>query len=696
MSRERKRTFCRVCEPACGMIAEVEDGVLTGLRPDREHPVTRGFACNKGLATLDIHHDADRVDRPLRRRSDGSFEEISWPEALGAIAARLQAIRERHGAESVGTYVGNPAAFNTLAEPAVRRFVHRLGIRRTFSSGTQDCANKFAGSQAVFGSSTIHPVPDIARTDHLLILGENPKISHMSFLSIADPMAELRAARDRGATIRFVNPRRIESAAGGVGEVVLVRPDSDVYLLAAMLEQIERRGAFDRPELADRTSRLEELRAFAGAWPAERVAPVVRLDAARIRAMADEFLDAPTASVHMSTGVNMGRQGTLAYWLVQMLSLVTGNLDRPGGNVLSVGFYPSAKAGRAKFADGFHERSYGPVRRGPLPGTMMAEEIEDAADPLRAMFVIAGNPLLSVAGEERLAAALGSLDLLVSIDLYRNATGELAHFVLPSTDFLERADLNITGLGLQHRPWVQWSDAVAAPKGERRPEHRILADLLEAMGLEGESEEALWSRMDHMLASRGHSLAELRELPHGIDFGDHEPGDFFERHLQTDDRRVDCFPESFAGAIARMETIFDDLAGQAPEVLQLISKRDGFMHNSWFANVPSMKRADRDRNRLYMHPEDAAGRGLADGATVRIWNEYGAITSELRLSDDLLEGVVAMTHGWGHGGNPGMRLARATAGVNVNRLLPSGPGSYEPLSNQAFMTGVPVRVEAAD
>ena len=225
MKREEKTTFCRVCEPACGLIATIEDGRLARLRPDREHPITRGFACNKGLLGVRIHHDPDRVDVPLRRTRPGHFEPASWDEAIGEIAERLRAVIDRHGPDAISAYTGNPTAFNALYSPAAGAFFQQIGVGRLFSSGTQDCANKFTGSEAVFGSSTINPIPDIEHTDYLLIIGENPRVSRMSFLSIADPMAVLKAARKRGATIRFVNPRVIESAGGHAWEPYLASDD---------------------------------------------------------------------------------------------------------------------------------------------------------------------------------------------------------------------------------------------------------------------------------------------------------------------------------------------------------------------------------------------------------------------------------------------------------------------------------------
>ena len=201
------KTFCRVCEPSCGLVAEVDNNELVSLKPDKDHPVTKGFACHKGIATLEIHKDEDRLNHPLKRQPDGQLERISWQTATREIAARIEALQSKYGHEAIASYTGNPLAFNSLASPAIGSFLLNNQIRRNFSSGTQDCANKFAASEAMFGSSTVHPIPDIDNTDFMLIFGANPRVSHMSFISIADPMAALRDAAKRGADIRFVDPR---------------------------------------------------------------------------------------------------------------------------------------------------------------------------------------------------------------------------------------------------------------------------------------------------------------------------------------------------------------------------------------------------------------------------------------------------------------------------------------------------------
>jgi len=706
MSQRAVRTFCRVCEPACGLIAEVVDGELAALKPDRDHPITKGFACHKGLAGTRIHHDPDRVDQPLRRTDSGGFEPVSWDTAISEIGQKLRAIVDRHGPDSVAPYIGNPTAFNTLVGPAFGAFFAQLGTRRVFSSGTQDCANKFGGSEAVFGSSTINPIPDIEHTDLLLIFGANPRISHWSFIAIADPMRALKDARKRGAKIVFVNPRKIESAPG-VGEVLQIRPDTDVYLLAALLNEIDAMGGFDESVIRNHGKHVHELRAFIARYPAERAARVTGIPAASIRELAGDIVRSKRASFQMSTGVNMGRQGTIAYWLLHMLSFTTGNLDRRGGNLLSLGFYPNAKAGRRAYEDGFVDTPFGRLRKGTLPGNLMADYITGAKttgaktkaeSPVRAMIVVAGNPVLSIGGGERLRAALESLELLVTIDLYRNATGELAHYVLPSADMYERQDVNITGLGLQHRPYIQFTDRVVPPKFDRREEWWIFARLSQAMGLRSPLDQGdtpdLWGRTDHMLRSRGHSLEEVRSTEHGLVLPALDETDFYAQHLQTSDKRVDCCPAGFSEAIERVESQFRELEAEGTGRLKLITLRDNYMHNSWYQNLEGMKRGAKDRNYLFMHPADAADRDLEDGAKVRVWNDFGSLQIELRTDDGLMRGVVAMTHGWGNARTPGMTVANRTPGVNSNALLPAGPDSFDALSNQAFMTGVPVELAA--
>ena len=698
-------TFCRVCEPSCGLVAEVDNNTIQRLQPDKTHPVSQGFACHKGVNYLAIHQDPDRLDTPLQRLGsrqpgEGQWQSQDWDSSLAEVGSKLNAIRDQYGPDAIAGYIGNPTAFNALGSQGIGDFFMGIGSRRIFNSGTQDCSNKFAAGEAVFGTSTLHPLPDIENTDCLLIFGENPKVSHMSFISIADPMAKIRTACQRGASVYYINPRQIESASPKTGEVVQILPDTDLYLMAALLHEIDALGRFDEAVLAQHGNHVAELRAFIAPYSADAVAEVVGLDAGQIRSLAEKFSSAERAAVHMSTGVNMGRHGTLCYWLLQMLSFVTGNLDKVGGNFYSEGFYPAAKAGRARLDKLFFSTRYGEMRhiRGALPGNLLPDMILDDYNPVRALVVIAGNPLLSVGGEARWRAALEKLDLLIVIDLFRNATGEYAHYLLPAADMLERPDLNICGLGMQYQPHVQYTDAVVPAAGQRKEEWWILSRLLQHMGMKAPllDQPNPFGRLEHMMARHQLSVDSLKAAPSGTVVLDTQSiGRFYTDFVQTDDKRVDCCPPLFADAIALAREQFQALKDQAPDY-RLINLRTNYMHNSWYQNVAKLKRGKHDHNPLHMHPQDMAALGLTDGDPLEVSNEYGEVTALARSDDSLRPGVVAMTHGWGNQKTPGLRVANRYPGVNINALLPNGPGSYEKLSNQAFMSGVPVSIRLPD
>lgn len=704
MTTRLHTTFCRVCEPSCGLLAEVTDQRVTRLLPDREHPVTRGFACHKGLNFVDIHHDPDRLNQPLKRVSGrqepSRFETLSWDSAVGEVADRIRALQQQYGPGAIAGYIGNPTAFNALGSQALENFFMSLGCFRMFTSGTQDCSNKFAGSEAVFGTSTLHPVPDLEHTHYALIFGENPKVSHMSFVSIANPMEKFRAARKRGAVVKFINPRRIESVTPATGDLVAIKPDTDLYLLAALLHELDAANLFDDNIIAQHGEHIDGLRAFIKPYSAEAVAEVTGIAATDIKQMALDFGRAPAACAHMSTGVNMGRQGTLCYWLLHMLSFVTGNLDRPGGNLYSLGFYPAAKAGRLKTPNIFFNSEFGELRliRGALPGNLLPDLITTPTNPVKALIVLAGNPLLSVGGESRLREAFGQLELIVVLDLFRNATGEMADYLLPCTDMLERSDLNICGLGMQQQPFVQFTDAVVPAQFERKEEWWILNKLQQALGLpslfDQGGEGTLYDRMNRMLRYAELSLEDVRTAPHQTVVLPPIPtGRFYADWLQTESKKVDCCPSLFDEALQRAHIIFAELQREDSQQLKLINLRTNYMHNSWYQNMAALKRPGQQFNPLHVSPQDAQRLQLQDEQAVTVRSPWGEISAQVRIDDSLRQGTVAMSHGWGNQRTPGMAVAHQYPGTNVNELLPTGPGSYEKLSNQAFMTGIPVDVE---
>ena len=692
------KTFCRLCEVNCGLEATVDEtGRLAELKPDRSHPVTRGFACHKGILAREIHHDPDRLNVP-QRRTDAGFVESSWEEAIPAIAGELSRILAAHGPRAFGIYLGNPSAFNAMGSMAAGMLPAALGSDRLFNAGTQDCANKFMVGEILYGSPNLHPMADLDAADYVLLIGTNPRVSKMSFLSTPDPVGTLRAARQRGAEVLFVNPLSLEDMKD-IGPTLQIRPDTDAYLLAAMLCEIDSAPdlGFDAAALA-RVDGVDALRAFVRRYPAERVAAVVGLPASQIRELARSFASAERAAVHASTGLNMGRQGVLAYYLVQMLSLVTGNLDRTGGNILPARgvnpmmFPPEARAPQSTPWGEYHQTSR------TVPGSLLADLIDAEEEGIRAMIVVAGNPALSIGGSERLREAFESLELLVTVDFYRNATGELADWALPAADWFEREDLNYFVQGVQREPYLQWTDAVVEPQADRRPDAWILSRILQEMGHPslldipgGDIMTALW---DGRLGETGHSIEALRDAPGGVvRLPAAEPGGFLD--AVTEGGRFDACPPEIETSFARCDGIFETLVAESGETLKLITRRTNTMLNTGFQNVKALRDTKGGRtNPLYMNPRDALDRGLVDGQWVIVRNEHGELRAELELDEKLAAGTVAMTHGFGNESVSGMPVAQSMPGVNVNVLSPSGPGSFDPVGGMSHLTGINVEVEA--
>lgn len=702
----RKHTFCRICEPLCPMVATVDDaGAVTKLEPDREHPVSKGFACHKGLNFLQVHNDPDRVNQPLRRTNPkhelpAQFEPVSWDEAFADIGARLRAIRDQYGPDALSVYFGNPVSLNSNAFPLAASLGAQIGSKRNFSAGTQDTANKPAAVEAVLGTLNLFPIPDFANTHYLLCFGSNPKVSHWTYTSLHRPLSVLQDIIGRGGKVRFINPRRIESAGENTGEVTLIKPDTDVYFMAALLHEIDRTGGFDEAQISQHGQNIEDLRSFIAHYSPERVAPITGIDAETIRMIAREYASAPSAAIYMATGVNQGRQGTLAYWLLLMLSFVTGNLGRTGGDYYAKGFYPNARPVAAAPIETVNLPT-GPVNvvAGSLPGHALGALAGDGPDPIRGLIVLSGNPLLSMPGEAEMREGFPKLDLMVHVDLFRNATGEYADYILPAADWLERPECNLSANGMQPQPFIQSVDAVVPPQHDRRDDWWIISRLQQELELPSaldRPEPDMLGRARKILSKIGLSIEDVRAEPSQsklLPQPDREG--FYDNVVFNPDRRVDCCPEAFESAIARCHSIFDALSGEPAGTYKLISLRTNYMHNSNLANMPALKRERHALNPLHIHPDDVIALGLGVEDRLVVSNEFGEIETPFVVDDSLQQGVVAMSHGYGHARSFGLSRAHAAPGANVNALMPTGADSHEPLSNMAHLTGVTVKIGRA-
>jgi anaerobic selenocysteine-containing dehydrogenase len=714
MAIEERVTYCRICEPLCGLVATVDDGRLVGLRPDGAHPLSRGFACPKGIAMTEVQNDADRVLHPLRRRPDGSgFDRVGWDEALDDIGRRLRRIRREHGGESIGWYFGNPGAFSYSHALWLRGFMTAVGSPNLFTAGSQDINNRFVASRLLYGSMTRVPVPDLARTDFLLVVGANPLVSHGSAVSAPRIRDALRAITGRGGRVVVVDPRRSETARAF--EHVAVRPDGDAWLLLSLLHVIFDEGRADDSAIARQARGADRLRALAAAHPPERTAARTGVPPERVRALARDLAAAGSAAVYGRTGSCLGRHGTLVAFLLDALNVVTGNLDRPGGAV-----FGSSPLGVERLADRLGLASYGRRRSrvggfpdvlGSFPATLMAREITTPGrGRVRAMFVSAGNPVISVPGGDALAAALARLDLLVSIDLYVGDTNRLADYVLPATTFLEREDLPAANLSLFTTPFVQFTPPVLEPYGEARQEWQIIDAIARRAGLTPfvpprlgrflarlplpapvrllDLALRLGPRGDRYGLRRGLSLAALRRRPHGIVLDEQVRTGVLRDVVRHRDRRVRLDPPEIVAAVERLDEV---AAADDPDYpLRLIGLRELRSQNSWMHNSPLLMRGRTQTARV--HPSDAAEHGVEDGRPCRITSRHGSIELPATVTDEVAPGTVAVPHGWGHRGG-GWRRADRAGGANVNLLTSSDPADLEPLAGMAHLNGVPVRLE---
>jgi anaerobic selenocysteine-containing dehydrogenase len=716
MAVSERVTFCRICEPLCGLVATVEDGRLTQLRPDREHPLSQGYACPKGIAMTGVQNDPDRVLYPLKRvGGPGEFERTTWEEALGDIAGRLRRVIASNGPDSVAWYMGNPGAFSYSHTLWVKGFLDGLGSPHYYSAGSQDVNNRFAASALLYGTPLLLPIPDLKRTSFLLMVGANPLVSHGSVLSAPRIREQLNAVIDRGGRVIVVDPRRTETARQY--EHLPIRPDADAWLLLSLLNVIFAEGLADEAFLARHASGAAELARRCEDFPPERTGEATGIDPERVREIARAFAAAPSAAAYGRTGSCLGRFGTLVAYLLDALNVVTGNLDRPGGSVF--GRPPIAldeigeKIGLATYGK-IHSRIGGyPDVIGNLPATLLPQEMTTPGKgQIRAFFVSAGNPVLSVPDGTALERALAELELVVSLDFYVNETNRHADYVLPSTTFLEREDVPIAFLGLFSTPFIQVTKPVVPPSGEARQEWRVIDDLSRRIGVAPYSAPGL--RMLATLGLRltprqlidlvlrtgpagdlfglrrsGLSLNKVARHPHGVVLDDQLATGVLDRKVRHEEGRVRLDDPEAMTEIGRLGSAN---GANADFPLRLIGMRELRSHNSWMHNAPLLMRGGRT-HALRMNPEDAHDAAVGEGDLVRITSEAGAVEVPVVLTDDMTRGTVALPHGWGHKG--GWKLANQAGGVNVNLLAASGADDLERLAGMAHLNGIPVRVDPA-
>jgi formate dehydrogenase len=719
------QSFCRICEALCGLEVKVENNEIVSVHPDHQHVATRGFSCPKGLKQGDMYKSPDRLKWPMKRTGD-KWARVSWEQALSEIGAKVKQLRGDHGPDSLALYVGTAAGFGVLHPVFAQGFMTGLGSKSMYASATQDCSNKFAVAREVYGHPFTQPFPDLDNLECLIIVGANPVISKWSFLQVPNPGRTLQEMKERGAKIIVVDPRRTETAKIA-SQHLFIRPNTDVFFYLSFLSELERQGGIDRAKLEGKVEGLDAILALARDWTPDKTAEVTHVPAEALRALVATYRTAKGAALYSSTGVNMGTNGSLGFWLQEAINAVSGNLDKRGGTLVGRGVIDFPAFGKKNGVLVRNDRS----RIGDFlsvndafPGGVLADEILTPGDKqVKALFVTGGNPLITMANSGRLKKAFSQLELLVTVDLFRNETGSLAHYVLPATTPLERPDLPFIFplmLGLQKKPYMQATRALLEPTGEQRDEATIYLQLCKAsgIGLFGSGiaqkmlEALLWvnSRffrakgqqpslpqellLSGLLRITGQASYDslLEQHPHGKLREHHEPDDFVGKRVLTESKKVKLDSPILLEQAQKLDADFAK-EQSSQKKLKLISKRAVQTHNSWTHNIAEFVRDST--NHLYMHPDDATACGLTDGAMADVTTDTATVRIPVKLLGDLMPGTVAMPHGWGHQHAVGLSIASKTSGVNVNLLAADGPDSLERVSGMANLTGFVVDVKPA-
>jgi anaerobic selenocysteine-containing dehydrogenase len=718
---------CPLCEATCGLEIEVnDDGSVGRIRGDRDDVFSRGFICPKGSTLKQLHEDPDRLRTPMVRGEDGELHPATWDEAFAEVERRLVPILEQHGRDAVAIYLGNPTVHSLSAVLYSRFLVRALGTTNVYSASTIDQRPKEVSSGLLFGTSISFAVPDLDRTSYLLMLGANPFESNGSLATAPDWPGRLKGIIERDGRVVVVDPKRTRTA-GEASEHVPIRPGTDAFLLMAMVHVLFAEGLVDLGRLDELVVGVEAVERVARDFSPETVAPVTAIDAATIRRLARELAAAKTAAVYGRIGTCTQEFGTLASWLVDVLNILTGNLDRPGGAMFAKpaagGATTSGTPGRGRGVKLGRRASRVrglPESYGELPAVCLAEEIDTPGEgQVKALVTVGGNPALSVPNSDRLQRAFDRLELMVSVDPYVNETTRHADVILPSPDILTKSHYDVAFYQFALRNVANYSPPVLPPEDGAMEEWKSIAKLaliaqgagaaadpsvLDDMVIRGMAERAgldpdetvaaLAPRvgpermLDLMLRTGPYQLTldGLLEHPHGVDLGPLEPR--LPEVLRTVSGMIEIGADPVIADVPRLKSALDRRTNGG---FVLIGRRHLRSNNSWMHNVNVLMKG-KSRCTLQIHPDDAGRLGLGDEA--KVTSRAGAVVVAVEVTDAVMPGVVSLPHGWGHD-LPGvqMEVARANAGVNSNIL--ADDELFDPLSGNAVFNGIPVEVAPA-
>ena len=688
---------CNICEAMCGIEIQHQGKQILSIKPDKQDPFSRGHICPKAVAMQDYYQDPERLKKPLRKTGSG-WQEISWDEAYAEIGTRMRAIQAEHGANSVGIYLGNPNAHNFGNAIFLPHFFKAVGSINRFSSASADQLPHHFAANYLFGAGMAISVPDINRTDYMLIIGGNPVVSNGSMMSGAGMPGRLKDIQKRGGKVVVVDPRRTETAKIA-DDHIFIRPEKDALLLLAMIHTIVAEDRVNLRHLADRVDGLDRVVKAAADFPPEAVADATGIAAEKIRQLALDFANAPSAVCYSRMGASTQSFGGLCLWLTVVLNIITGNFDREGGAMFpqpAFDLLSRVKPGRPSSYGRYHSRVRNlPYHNSEFPVATLADEIlTEGEGQIKALFTIAGNPVLSAPNGDRLDEAFAKLDFMVSVDIYLNETTRHADIILPAATGLEVPHFDVFFNSFAVSNTVKYSPPLFEIEDYQRHDWQILKGLAEC--LTGAPDDSLTPEavLDMGLKAgpykdQGLSLKMLKDHPHGIDLGPLRP--CIDERIRTADGRIPLAPEVFLNDLPRLQqAMHQDADMRAQYPFDMISRRVARSHNTWTQNSYRLIKG-RNPVTLQLHSQDATRLNVADGETVTVRSLRGEVCMPVEINDDILPGVVSIPQGWGHNRkNTGMSTAAKQPGISINSL--TDEHRIDQLTGNAAFNGTPVAI----
>ena len=689
---------CNLCEAMCGLEITYKEKKVISIVGDKKDPLSKGFICPKSLALKDLYEDPDRLKTPIKRTENG-WQEISWSEAFDEVEIQIKKIQEKYGNNAVATYQGNPNVHNVGSMLYGGPFLKSLKTKQKYSATSADQLPHHIASLKMFGHQMLIPIPDIERTDYLLILGANPGASNGSLLTAPGFPQKIKSIQKRGGKVINIDPRFTETSKIS-SQHLYINPGKDALFLLSLLHVIFDQGIEDKTHLSNYLKGLEEIKEIVKEYSPKKTALLIGIDSLEIQKIAKDFMNSKTAVCYGRMGVSTQEYGGICQWLINVLNIVTNNMDKVGGAMFTKPaidlVYMTGIQGKVGNFDRYRSRVHNlPEYSGELPVATLADEILTEGEGQIKMFICtAGNPVLSAPNGKKMEKALEKLDFMVSIDIYLNETSKYANIILPTTNGLETLHYDLVFHQLAIRNTAKLSEVLFEKDENQKHDWQILNELTERIT---EKKNSLTPEMmlDNMFQYSPYkeanlSVNKLKENPNGIDLGSLQP--LLIKRIFTVDKKINVSPKIFVDDLKRLnkELCKDTKEEETKYPFALIGRRHLRNNNSWMHNSKLLMKG-KNRCTVLMSSKDANNLSITDHQKIKIISNVGSIELPVEISDEMKEGVLSIPHGFGHNRNgTKIKLAEENAGESINDL--TDDNKIDKLTGNANFSGTRVKV----